>query len=142
MYDLLIAIGGNRGFGIVPARPSAREGVKQIFSRVEEIDLAVLDRIPWDFESFSESPAALLGLVDRGLLLPGLAADIVLFDPEEVGPGVKELREDRIPGYQRWTTRPRGIQATIVNGVPIVLAGEIVDESSRPGHVLRPGKAL
>lgn len=45
---------GNCGFALAPTRPEARQGVKQIFARVEEIDLAVLDRIPWDFETFPE----------------------------------------------------------------------------------------
>jgi len=84
-------------------------------------------------------PAAVLGLTDRGLLLPGLAADIVIFDPETVGPDVKAIGEDRIPGQRRWASRPKGIVATIVNGVPIVLDGQIADEGARPGQVLRPG---
>ena len=45
---------GNCGFGIAPTRAAGREAVKQIFARVEEIDPAVLDRIPWDFETFPE----------------------------------------------------------------------------------------
>ncbi|TMA35633.1 MAG: hypothetical protein E6J87_03135 [Deltaproteobacteria bacterium] len=43
---------GNCGFGIAPTRAAGREAVKQIFARVE--DPAVLDRIPWDFETFPE----------------------------------------------------------------------------------------
>ena len=97
----------------------------------------------WELEAaireLTAIPAAVLGLVDRGLLLPGLAADIVIFDPETVGPDVKTIGEDRIPGQRRWASRPKGIVATIVNGVPIVLDGKIADESARPGQVLRPG---
>ena len=97
----------------------------------------------WELEEaireLSAVPAAVLGLVDRGLLLPGLAADIVVFDPQTVGPDVKAIGEDRIPGQRRWASRPKGIDATIVNGVPIVLNGQIADESARPGQVLRPG---
>ena len=97
----------------------------------------------WELEAaireLTAIPAAVLGLVDRGLLLPGMAADIVIFDPETVGPDVKTIGEDRIPGQRRWASRPKGIVATIVNGVPIVIDGKIADESARPGHVLRPG---
>ena len=57
-------------------------------------------------------PAAVLGFTDRGLLLPGLAADIVIFDPETVGPDVKAIGEDRIPGQRRWASRPKGFAAT------------------------------
>lgn len=84
-------------------------------------------------------PAAVLGLDDRGLLLPGYAADLFVFDPDTIGPDEKSLREDRIPGQVRWTSRPAGVRATIVNGVPIVEHGEITDEHARPGQILRPG---
>lgn len=84
-------------------------------------------------------PAAILDLPDRGLLLPGHAADLFLFDPDTIGPDLKEIGEDRIPGQTRWRSRPRGVRATIVNGVPIVEHGEITDASLRPGRVLKPG---
>ncbi len=98
----------------------------------------------WELEAairaLTAVPAAVLGFVDRGLLLPGLAADLVIFDPDTVGPDVKAIGEDRIPGQRRWASRPKGFAATIVNGVPIVLDGEIADEAARPGRVLRPGE--
>lgn len=87
-------------------------------------------------------PAAVLGFMDRGLVLPGYAADLFLFDPETIGPGTKVLGEDRIPGQTRWSSRPVGVRATIVNGVPIVEEGEIVDADARPGQVLQPGGRL
>jgi len=97
----------------------------------------------WELESairaLSAIPAAVLGFTDRGLLLPGLAADVVIFDAETVGPDRKAIGEDRIPGQRRWASRPKGFAATIVNGVPIVLDGEIADDAARPGQVLRPG---
>jgi N-acyl-D-aspartate/D-glutamate deacylase len=97
----------------------------------------------WELEAaireLTAVPAAVLGFADRGLLLPGFAADIVVFDPESVGPDVKVIGEDRIPGQRRWASRPKGIEATIVNGVPIVLRGEIADEAARPGQIVKPG---
>ena len=92
--------------------------------------------------ALSAIPASVLGLQNRGLLLPDYAADLVVFDPQTVGPDHKEIREDRIPGQRRWTSRPKGIAATIVNGVPIVEGGEITDAERLPGQVLRPGRAL
>ena len=92
--------------------------------------------------ALSAIPASVLGLQGRGLLLPGHAADLVVFDPETVGPDVKTIGEDRIPGQRRWMSRPKGFAATIVNGTPIVEHGEIRDEGLRPGHVLRPGRPL
>jgi N-acyl-D-aspartate/D-glutamate deacylase len=96
----------------------------------------------WKLEAaireLSAIPAAVLGFHDRGLLLPGYAADLFVFDPDTIGPDEKTLREDRIPGQTRWASRPAGVRATIVNGVPIVEHGEISDEAARPGQVLRP----
>lgn len=84
-------------------------------------------------------PAAVLGFTDRGLLLPGLAADVFVFDPETIGPDHKALGEDRIPGQTRWASRPKGVRAVVVNGQIIVEGTEIVDERARPGRVVRPG---
>lgn len=83
-------------------------------------------------------PAALCGLTDRGLLLVGCAADIMIFDPDTVGPDRKWLAHDFPNGAARWTSRPKGVKATIVNGVPIVLDGELQPDAGLPGQVLRP----
>ncbi len=83
-------------------------------------------------------PAALCGLNDRGLLLAGYAADIMIFDPATVGPDQKVLAHDFPNGAARWTSKPRGVHATIVNGVPIVIDGELQRDAGLPGHVLSP----
>jgi N-acyl-D-amino-acid deacylase len=84
-------------------------------------------------------PAALCGLTDRGQLLPGYAADVFIFDPDTIGPGHKEFVHDFPNGAGRWTSRPEGVHATIVNGVPIVLDGELQADAGLPGEVLKPG---
>jgi N-acyl-D-aspartate/D-glutamate deacylase len=83
-------------------------------------------------------PAALCGFTDRGLVLPGYAADLYVFDPDTIGPDRKEFVHDFPNGAGRWTSRPTGAYATIVNGVPIVLDGELQPDAGLPGHVLRP----
>ena len=84
-------------------------------------------------------PAALCGITDRGLVLPGYAADLFIFDPDTVGPGQKEFVHDFPNGAGRWTSRPVGVEATIVNGVPIVVDGELQTDAGLPGQVLKPG---
>jgi N-acyl-D-aspartate/D-glutamate deacylase len=85
-------------------------------------------------------PAALCGLTDRGLLLPGYAADLFVFDPDTIGPAQKAFVHDFPNGAGRWTSKPTGVKATIVNGVPIVLDGELQPDAGLPGRVVRPNK--
>lgn len=100
----------------------------------------VLDREEWSLEEgirqLTQVPAAMAGLSDRGMLLPGMAADLMIFDPETVGPGTKRLIHDLPGGEARFSARPRGFHATIVNGEPIVMEGELTE--ALPGQVLRP----
>ncbi len=96
----------------------------------------------WELEEairqLTQQPAALLGLTGRGMLLPGYAADIMIFDPERIGPGKKEFVHDFPNGVGRWSSRPEGVHATIVNGVPIVIEGTLVEGCGYPGRVVSP----
>ena len=83
----------------------------------------------------TQVPAALCGFADRGMLLPGWKADIMIFD-DEIGPDTKRVTHDLPGGAARWTAMPRGVHATIVNGVPIVVEGEVTGET--PGEIVRP----
>ncbi len=85
-------------------------------------------------------PAALCGFNDRGLLLPGYAADVYVFDPDTIGPAHKEFVHDFPNGAGRWTSKPDGAYATIVNGTPIVIDNELQPDAGLPGHVLRPNR--
>jgi N-acyl-D-amino-acid deacylase len=88
---------------------------------------------------FTMLPAKILGFNDRGLLAEGYAADLMIFDPATIGPDIKVVAHDLPGGDSRWTSRPKGIKATIVNGIPIVLNGELTEDCGLPGQVLRPG---
>jgi len=61
-------------------------------------------------------PATIWGIRDRGLLAPGRAADVVVFDPDTIGRG-PEIASDDFPGEGvRWIRRQQGVDAVIVNG--------------------------
>jgi N-acyl-D-aspartate/D-glutamate deacylase len=83
----------------------------------------------------TQVPAALCGFANRGMLLPGYAADMMIFD-ETIAPDTKRLTYDLPGGAARFTALPKGVHATIVNGVPIVVEGELT--GATPGHVIRP----
>ena len=70
--------------------------------------------------------AARLGLQDRGTLAPGKAADIVVFDPQEV--------RDR-GTYLVPCQKAAGVSHVLVNGSAVVAHGE--QTPARPGLVLR-----
>ncbi len=74
-------------------------------------------------------PAATFGLERRGLLRPGYAADVVLFDPTRIA-DCGTFEDPHRP--------PVGIAAVFVNGVQVLGAGG--STGARPGRVLRrPG---
>jgi N-acyl-D-aspartate/D-glutamate deacylase len=82
-------------------------------------------------------PAAAWRLHDRGLLAPGFAADLTVFDPKTVGPTMPYVVHD-VPGDQRRIEqRATGFAATIVNGEVLTRDGEATE--ARPGRLLRAG---
>jgi len=84
----------------------------------------------------TSDPADLFGISDRGRLHPGLAADIVIFDPETVGSGNRGERRYDLPGGGKRMVMPsRGVQYTLVNGDVVYADGQIVGGGS--GQILR-----
>ena len=64
----------------------------------------------------SGRPAREIGVKDRGLLREGLAADLVVFDPDRVASLDRELVADLPGGGRRWVQHAGGIDAVLVNG--------------------------
>jgi N-acyl-D-aspartate/D-glutamate deacylase len=79
--------------------------------------------------------ASIFGLQNRGLLRPGYAADITIFDPKTVNSHEPEWANDYPAGSKRLVQRSEGIHYTIVNGEVILQGGRISGEL--PGQVLR-----
>ena len=84
----------------------------------------------------TSDPADFFGIKDRGRLQPGLAADIVVFDPATVGSaGRPERRYDLPGGAKRMVMRSRGIEYTVVNGAVTWEGGTLTGAAA--GKVLR-----
>lgn len=64
------------------------------------------------------------GLSDRGRVLPGLAADLVVFDPDSIGPLPPEYVCDLPSGGRRLVQRATGIKHSVVNGAVAFTEGE------------------
>lgn len=75
-------------------------------------------------------PAARLRIYDRGLIRPGMKADLVVLDPDKI--------EDRAT-FEKPDVLAIGVRDVLVNGRPAILAGKLTEE--RPGRVLYgPGR--
>ena len=79
--------------------------------------------------------ATLWGLHDRGLLREGMAADIVIFDANTIGPDMPEVVHDLPAGAPRLKQTATGIAHTVVNGE--VLLSENEHSGATPGQLLR-----
>jgi N-acyl-D-amino-acid deacylase len=88
-------------------------------------DLGILD-LQEAVRKMTSAAAARLGLRDRGLIRPGMKADLVVFDPQEV---------IDTSTYEEPRRHPKGIRHVFVNGTQVVREGEILD--ARAGRVLR-----
>ena len=80
--------------------------------------------------------ARLLGFADRGLLRPGLAADLVLFDPDRIATTGVRFVDDQPAAGRRLVTDATGVELTVVNGTVATRQGR--STGARPGRRLRP----
>jgi N-acyl-D-amino-acid deacylase len=76
----------------------------------------------------TSSPASRVGLTDRGLLRPGMKADVVVFDPNRI---IDKATYTNPHAYAE------GVAQVLVNGVFVVDEGKVTKH--RPGKVLRHG---
>ena len=68
-------------------------------------------------------------LTDRGVLKQGMAADVVVFDPDKI--------TDKAT-FEKPNQFSEGMEFVLVNGVPVIEAGKMT--GALPGKVLRgPG---
>ena len=86
----------------------------------------------------TDIPANLYGLRERGRLEEGFHADVVVFDPDEIGLGETYTKYDLPAGAGRLYADARGVEHVFTNGVEIVRDGE--DTGARPGTVFRSGR--
>lgn len=86
----------------------------------------------------TDVPARLYGLRERGRIAPGWHADLVVYDPETIGPGEERTHDDLPGGASRIVASSRGIAHVLVAGTEIVHDGAYT--GATPGTVLRAGR--
>jgi N-acyl-D-aspartate/D-glutamate deacylase len=86
-------------------------------------------------QKLTSVPAALFGIPNRGVLAPGKAADLVLFDPDTVAPRPPEYVHDFPAGGRRLISMADGVAATFIAGAQVFEHG--AHTGALPGRVLR-----
>jgi N-acyl-D-aspartate/D-glutamate deacylase len=79
--------------------------------------------------------ATMWGFADRGLVREGMAADLVVFDPDTIAAEMPEVVNDLPAGARRLIQRCRGVAATVVNGEILLRDGK--HTGALPGRLLR-----
>jgi N-acyl-D-amino-acid deacylase len=123
---------GSDGRATGPGGPLARELLHPrfygTFARIlghYARDLGLLT-LPQAVHKMTGGPARALGLVDRGVLRIGAAADITVFDPAAI--------TDRAT-FDEPRSYPAGVAHVIVNGVAVIHGG--AHTGALPGRILR-----
>lgn len=118
--------GGPRKFGEDVPHPRSYGNNARVLGRyVRELKVLGLEEA---VRKMSSLPAEVFQLKDRGMLREGAIADVVVFDPATVNdPSVFEDPHHYAEGFS----------AVLVNGVPVIEAGEFGE--ARPGEVVRRG---
>jgi N-acyl-D-amino-acid deacylase len=88
-------------------------------------ELGIIE-FPEAIRKMTSAPAARLGLHDRGLIRPGMKADLVVFDPEKI------IDTSTYDDPRRF---PEGIRHVFVNGTHSVKDGQLLEANG--GRVLR-----
>ena len=81
-------------------------------------------------------PAQVFGMPGRGLLREGYAADLLLFDPTQVGRGPKKRVFDLPGGAARLTTDAVGVHGVWVNGRQVSGPRGLVPNAPLAGNLL------
>jgi len=88
-------------------------------------------------QAVSSRPADIYRIRNRGRLVPGAWADLILFDPATVGRGEKRRVWDLPGGASRVDTPAVGLRGVWVNGVRVVDESGPIQDCPRPGRLIR-----
>jgi dihydroorotase/N-acyl-D-amino-acid deacylase len=116
-------------FGRASPHPRSYGTFARVLGRyVRELEVLSLEAAIRKMTSF---PAQRIGLTDRGVLRPGMKADLVVFDPDRV----RDLAT-----YENPHQYAEGVKTVVINGQIAFEDGTMT--SARPGRILRgPGFA-
>jgi N-acyl-D-aspartate/D-glutamate deacylase len=101
---------------------------------VRDHEVMSLEDAHWRLSAY---PAQAVGLTDRGALMEGKPADIIIYDPDTVDALDQERLFDYPADEWRLVQKAKGYDRIIVNGVTTFIDGECTNAT--PGRLLRHG---
>jgi N-acyl-D-aspartate/D-glutamate deacylase len=93
--------------------------------------------LPEAVRELTSTPARAFGIRERGALVPGAWADLLLFDPATVGRGPARRVRDLPAGASRLVTPSLGVHGVWVNGAKVADAAGLLPDAPCAGKVLR-----
>lgn len=98
-------------------------------------------KLPIEFlvHAQTQRNARALGMFDRGVLVPGMKADINLIDFDKLDLSAPQVVNDLPAGGRRLVQKARGYVATMVNGQVVMQEGE--STGALPGQLVRSTKS-
>jgi N-acyl-D-amino-acid deacylase len=85
----------------------------------------------------TSDPARKYRIPQRGRITPGYWADLLLFDPANIGVGNLERVADLPGGGKRMIRSPRGVHGVWVNGLRVFDGAKYIRRQSGPGMVIK-----
>ena len=91
--------------------------------------------LAWLVKRQTSDTARAVGLLDRGVIAPGMKADLNVIDMAKLGLSAPVMSADLPAGGKRLLQRASGYVATVVSGVPVYRDGQAT--GALPGRLVR-----
>jgi N-acyl-D-aspartate/D-glutamate deacylase len=91
--------------------------------------------LEWVVRKMTSETASLYGLGDRGVVRPGLRADVNVVDHGRLQLRAPHMAHDLPGGARRFVQEADGYLATVVAGQVTLVEGQ--DQGTRPGRLVR-----
>ena len=135
LRDPRVVLGASDGGAHVRGTLNAEYSTASFAELVREEPVFTVEEL---VQEFTDIPARLYGLRDRGRVVRGAWADLVLFDPDTIAASPVRMVRDLPAGAARLSSSGLGIDAVLVAGEEIVRSGKFT--GSTAGRLLRSGR--
>ena len=135
LRDPRLVLGASDGGAHVRGVVNVEYSTASFAELVRDDDIFTVEEL---VQEFTDIPARLYGLTDRGRIETGAWADVVVFDPETMDTSPVSLKHDLPGGSTRLFSQGVGIDTVLVAGESVVQDGDFTSE--RPGQLLRSGR--